>query len=47
MASMILCAAAGFGLGAIVGVAVLMGLVGLFVGLVVGFVLVHDRFRDL
>jgi hypothetical protein len=45
--SMLGCAGVGFGLGALAGVAVLTGLVGLFVGLVVGFVVVHDRFRDL
>jgi hypothetical protein len=47
VASMILCAAVGFGLGALVGHAVLVGLAGLFVGLLVGFALVHDRYRDL
>jgi hypothetical protein len=45
--SMILGAAVGFGLGSLVGAAVLVGLVGLFVGLIAGFVLVHDRYRDL
>jgi len=45
--SMVLGAAVGFGLGSLVGAAVLVGLVGLFVGLIGGFVLVHDRYRDL
>jgi hypothetical protein len=45
--SMVLCAGVGFGLGSLAGVAVLTGLVGLFVGLVLGFVIVHDRYRDL
>ncbi len=45
--SMVLGAGAGFALGSLVGIAVLTGLVGLFVGLVLGFVLVHDRYRDL
>jgi hypothetical protein len=45
--SMVLCAGIGFGLGSLAGVAVLTGLVGLFVGLVLGFALVYDRYRDL
>jgi hypothetical protein len=45
--SMLLGAGVGFGLGALAGIAVLTGLVGLFVGLVLGFVIVYDRFRDL
>jgi F0F1-type ATP synthase assembly protein I len=45
--SMILGAGIGFGLGALAGIAVLTGLAGLFVGLVLGFVIVHDRYRDL
>jgi F0F1-type ATP synthase assembly protein I len=45
--SMIAGAGIGFGLGALAGIAVLTGLVGLFVGLVLGFVIVHDRYRDL
>jgi hypothetical protein len=43
--SMLACAGAGFGAGAIFGLAVPLGLVGLFVGLVVGFFLVYARFR--
>lgn len=45
--SMIVCAGLGFALGSLAGVAVLTGLVGLFVGLVIGFVLVYDRYRSL
>jgi hypothetical protein len=45
--SMVLCAAVGFGIGSLLGAGVLLGLGGLFVGLIVGFVLVHDRYRDL
>lgn len=47
VASVILCAGAGFGIGSLVGAAVLFGLAGLFVGFAVGFALVYDRFRDL
>ena len=39
------CAAAGFGIGALIGVSVPLGLAGLFAGLIAGFVLVHARFR--
>jgi membrane associated rhomboid family serine protease len=45
--SMVLGAGVGFALGSLGGIAVLTGLVGLFVGLVLGFVLVYDRYRDL
>ena len=45
LGAMIACAAAGFGLGSLVGLAVPLGLVGLFAGLVVGFALVYARFR--
>jgi hypothetical protein len=39
--------AAGFGLGSLVGLAVPLGLLGIFAGLIVGLVLVHARFRRL
>jgi len=39
------CAAVGFGIGSLVGIAVPLGLAGFFAGLVVGFVLVYARFR--
>jgi hypothetical protein len=45
--SMVLFAAVGLGIGSLFGAGVLLGLVGLFAGLVVGFVLVHDRYRHL
>jgi hypothetical protein len=45
--SMLVCAAAGYGLGSVVGLAVPLGLAGLFVGLVVGFALVYARYRRL
>jgi hypothetical protein len=41
------CAAAGYGLGSLLGIAVPLGLVGLFAGLVVGFAVVHARFRGI
>lgn len=44
---MVGCAALGYGLGSLVGLAVPLGLVGLFVGIVVGLVLVHARYRRL
>jgi hypothetical protein len=37
--------AAGFGIGSLAGLAVPVGLVGLFAGLIVGLALVHARFR--
>jgi hypothetical protein len=45
--AMVGCAAAGYGLGSVVGLAVPAGLAGLFAGLVVGFALVYARFRRL
>jgi hypothetical protein len=45
--AMLVCAAAGFGLGSLLGAAVPLGLVGLFAGLVVGFFLVYSRYRRL
>jgi hypothetical protein len=43
--AMLICAAAGFGLGSLFGLAVPLGLVGLFAGLGVGFFLVYSRYR--
>lgn len=43
--AMVGCAAVGFGLGSLVGLAVPLGLAGLFVGVVGGMVLVHARFK--
>ena len=45
LAAMLSCAAAGFGLGSLVGLAVPLGLVGFFVGVIGGVALVHARFR--
>ena len=42
---MVTCAAAGFGLGSLFGLAVPLGLAGFFAGLVVGFFLVYSRYR--
>ena len=47
VASIILCAAIGFGLGALVGLAVPLGIAGLFAGVAAGIALVITRFRDL
>jgi len=47
LAAIVLCAAIGFGIGALVGAPVALGLLGLFIGPVVGIVLVRSRFRDL
>jgi len=47
LAAMVGCAAVGFGLGALVGAAVPLGLAGLFAGVVVGMLLVARRFGDL
>lgn len=47
VAPMLLCGALGLAAGSLFGAAVLLGLAGLFTGVVVGFVLVHARFRDL
>jgi hypothetical protein len=42
---MLICAAIGLGLGSLIGLAVPLGLVGLFAGLIVGFLLVYARYR--
>jgi hypothetical protein len=47
LGAMIACAAVGYGLGSLVGLAVPLGLAGLFAGLVVGFALVYARYRRL
>ncbi len=41
------CAGVGLGVGALVGLPVLLGLVGGFVGVGVGFWIVYSRFKDL
>jgi hypothetical protein len=45
--TVVLCTAVGFGLGAAVGAAVPLGIVGVFVGAVGGIVVVIRRFSDL
>ena len=47
VATIVLCAAIGFGLGALVGAPVPIGLAGLFAGVVLGIVLVIRRFGDI
>jgi hypothetical protein len=47
VATILLCAAIGFGAGALVGAPVPLGLAGLFVGVPLGIVVVIRRFGDL
>jgi hypothetical protein len=47
LAAIVGCAAVGFGLGALAGAQVPLGLAGLFAGVVVGIVLVSRRFSDI
>jgi hypothetical protein len=47
VATILLCAAIGFGVGALVGAPVVLGLLGLFAGVALGIVLVIRRFGDL
>jgi hypothetical protein len=47
VATIVLCAAVGFGLGALVDATVPLGLLGLFCGVALGIVLVIRRFGDL
>jgi hypothetical protein len=47
VAVILVCAAIGFGVGALVGAPVPFGLAGLFAGVPAGIVLVARRFRDL
>ena len=47
VATIVLCAAIGFGVGALVGAPVPLGLVGLFAGVALGIVLVISRFGDI
>jgi hypothetical protein len=47
VATIVLCAAVGFGVGALVGAPVPLGLVGLFAGVALGIVLVIRRFGDI
>ena len=45
VATIVVCAAAGYGVGSLVGLAVPLGLLGLFAGVFAGLALVHARFR--
>ena len=45
--AMVGCGAAGYGIGSLFGAEVILGLAGLFVGIVGGMVLVHARFKRL
>lgn len=47
VASIVACAAAGYGLGSLIGLAVPIGLVGLFAGIFAGFALVYVRYRGI
>ena len=47
LATIVLCAAVGFGVGAVVGAPVVLGIAGVFVGAVAGIVVVIRRFNDL
>ena len=47
VATLLLCAAVGFGIGAIIGAAVPLGIVGVFVGAIAGIVVVARRFSDI
>jgi hypothetical protein len=46
VAAMVICGAGGYGLGALAGLGVPLGLIGLFAGIVGGLALVYARFRD-
>ena len=45
--SLLLCGAAGFGIGSLFGAAVLVGLVGCFAGATLGLWLVYSRYKDI
>lgn len=47
VATLLLCAGIGFGLGALVGAVVPLGLLGVFVGIGAGFAVVYSRFKDI
>jgi hypothetical protein len=47
LATLVLCAGVGFGIGAVVGAPVPLGIVGVFVGAIAGIVVVARRFSDL
>jgi hypothetical protein len=45
LATIVSCAGAGFGIGALIGFPVPLGLLGFFLGLIAGFALVYARFK--
>jgi len=45
--TIVVCAAVGFGMGTLVGAAAPLAVAGGFVGLVLGFVLVYSRFKNI
>jgi hypothetical protein len=47
VASLLLCGAAGLGIGSLFGAAVLTGLVGCFAGVILGLWLVYTRFKNI
>jgi F0F1-type ATP synthase assembly protein I len=47
VSAIVLCAAIGLGIGSLVGAQALLAILGVFVGLGVGFALVYQRFSDL
>jgi F0F1-type ATP synthase assembly protein I len=47
IATTLLCAAIGLGLGALVGAPALLAIVGVFIGFALGFRLVYTRFKDI
>jgi hypothetical protein len=47
VATIVLCGAVGLGLGAVVGIPAPLGVAGVFIGAVIGNVVVARRFRDL
>jgi hypothetical protein len=47
LATIVLCAAVGFGVGAVVGLAVPLGIAGVFIGVIAGIAVVARRFSDI
>jgi hypothetical protein len=47
IAAILMCAAIGLGIGALIGAPELLGIAGVFIGVGVGFRLVYGRFKDL
>ena len=47
VATILLCAAIGFGLGELVGAPALLAIVGVFAGIAAGLAIVYQRFKDI